>query len=126
MLIKMNRVLRKAGSEEAGFTLIELIVVIVIIGILAALVLPRIISAVTKDARDNADKANFNLLQAAADRYAADTNQTVPDGGESVLQVHLAAYSAPSGVSNWKGPYIREIPKKQDGTNFSIESGRIK
>jgi len=65
-------------KSEKGFSLIELLVAVAILGLLAGLVVPRVIAAVNH-ARTNADAANVALIQAALDRMAIDDNlRTIP------------------------------------------------
>lgn len=120
MLMKIGSFLRKEAKDQRGFTLIELMVVIVVLGILAALVLPRVIGNVTKDARKNANDANIKMLTTAIDRFAADTGENPASLDELVS----------SGKPGWKGPYVREIPAAPQGypdykTLYNPETGQL-
>lgn len=88
-----------------GFTLLELMVVMVIIGLLAAYVAPRYFSQVGKSEAKLA-RAQIDAFEKALDQYRADTSRypTTEQG--------LAALMArPAGESRWGGPYLkRQIP----------------
>jgi prepilin-type N-terminal cleavage/methylation domain-containing protein len=59
------------SSKQKGFTLVELLVVVVIIGILASIALPNFISAQNK-AKESSVKGNMRTAQVAAESYATD------------------------------------------------------
>jgi len=77
---------RRLNQEEQGFTLVELMVVVVILGILAGIGIQQF-GNVQETARKNANKANVRLLVSAAQMYLimdpnADTGQITEDTGE--------------------------------------------
>ena len=93
------------SKQDAGFTLIELIVVIVILGLLAGLVVPRLFKHVAA-AKIATAKAQIAAFQTALGAYKLDTGKfpTTEQGLEALR-------TAPAGARNWNGPYLpKEIP----------------
>lgn len=92
-----HKILRRARIREAGFTLIEILVVLVILGILAGVVVPNIIGR-AEGAKSKAAKAQVQTLVNAVDSYYLDVG-TPPQS--------LDALVSDSGNSNWNGPYVK-------------------
>lgn len=99
---------RLALMRRTGFTLLELIIVIAIIAVLAALVGPSVFRNVG-DAKTSAAKSQIEMLSTALAAYRLD-NDIYPasDQGLSALRERPTADNAPR---NWRGPYLsREVP----------------
>jgi len=99
----------KVKSWQGGFTLLEVMVVVVILGILAALVVPKIISR-PDEARAIAAKQDIASLMQALKLYRLD-NQRYPTT-EQGLQALVARPTTAPIATNWKpGGYVERLPK---------------
>ncbi len=97
--------MRKTTRRRAGVTLIEMLVVVMIIGLFAMLVVPRMLNRASA-ARVTAARAQINAFMTALGAYKLDTG-TYPTT-EQGLQ---ALRQAPQGANQWNGPYLpAEIP----------------
>ena len=86
----------------AGFTLLELLVVIVIIGLLAGYVAPRYFSQVGKS-EVQVTRAQIDALEKALDQYRLDTRRY-----PSTEQGLEALVIKPSNEASWNGPYLKK------------------
>ena len=78
-------------KRQRGFTLVELVVVVMILGILVAMALPRIVN-VTGDATDNATRQSLSTLRDAIDTFAGQNNGDWPGDDEADLKTDLRQY----------------------------------
>ena len=98
----MMKALRmKALRNEQGFTLIELMVVVLIIGILVAVAVPVFVSA-SASAKDRACQANLRTMDGAIQTYQADT------------QLSAAA------LADLVPAYLKEIPSEPTGSGYNF------
>ena len=91
----------KGRGEQGGFTLLELLVVVVIIGVLVAYVAPRYFQQIGKSER-TAALGQIDSLRKALDAYWLDTGHFPPaDQGLDALTAR------PDGEAKWNGPYLQ-------------------
>lgn len=111
-------------KTNQGFTLIEIMVVIVILGILAALVVPKIMSR-PDEARIIAAKQDINSLMQALKLYRLD-NQRYPTTDQG-LQALVQKPTIPPLPNNWKnGGYVDRLPKDPWGYDYQYLSPGLK
>ena len=95
----------KSGGRTYGFTLLELLVVMVIIGLLAAYVGPRYFSQIGKSEQSVA-KAQVEAFVRALDTYRLDVG-TYPSSEEGLNALRVK----PANTAKWNGPYLqKDIP----------------
>ncbi|CAN5504802.1 type II secretion system major pseudopilin GspG [soil metagenome] len=107
--------------QQRGFTLIEIMVVIVILGILAALVVPRVMGR-ADDARITATKTEISQIMQALNLYRLDNSRyptqeqglaalvTKPTTGQIPQNWRAGGYLSKLPVDPWKAPYRYLIP----------------
>lgn len=109
-------------TGQSGFTLIELMVVLVIIGVLAALIVPNVLDR-ADDARATAARTDVTNLMQALKLYRLD-NRSYPSA-EQGLQALVARPSAGPAPINWK-PYLEKLPNDPWGRPYQYLSPGIR
>jgi len=99
---------QKTGLRHA-FTLVEMLLVVTIIGILAALVIPKIVGR-SEQARITAVLADLSSIKTALDGYEVDSGN-YPKSLSDLVQ-------APSNAKNWHGPYLEKLPVDPWGNTY--------
>lgn len=104
-------------GREGGFTMMELLVVLVIVGLLAALVGPTLYQRI-KPAKQSAARAQIENFMTALDSFFIDVNR-YPSTREGLK----ALRTQPEGAGNWRGPYLKkELPRDPWGNPYQYRS----
>ncbi len=106
----------KQGARSA-FTLVELLLVLVILGILAAVVIPKF-SGRTEQAKEQAARTQITTFRTALDAYEVD-NGGYPRGRNGLQDLIVQ----PRDSQNWRGPYLQSdrIPTDPWGGEYIYE-----
>ncbi len=106
---------RQDSQQREGFTLVEMLLVLVILAVLAAVVVPRFAGR-SKQARVAAAETGISTLETALDLFEMD-NGYFPKSGDLEALVEQ-----PNNTPRWKGPYIkRGVPKDPWGNHYLYE-----
>ena len=98
---RLGRSLRRSAGDDRGFTLIEILVVIAIIGLIVSLVGPRVLSYLS-DSKVKAARMQIDGFASALDLFYLD-NGRYPTTNEGLV----ALTQRPNGAASWNGPYLR-------------------
>ncbi len=108
-----------AVAEALGFTLVELLVVIVVLGLLASLVAPSVFQNVGA-VKTTTARTQLEMLGAALDAYRLDNGRypTTTQGLDALQRLSLEEPRPP----NWRGPYLRKaLPLDPWGQPYSYQ-----
>ena len=108
---------RRSRRRQAGFTLVEILVVITIIGLIMALVGPRVLGYLG-ESKAKAAKIQIESFSSALDLYYLDLGR-YPTGNEG-----LAALTRGNNTPGWNGPYLRGgvVPNDPWGHSYIYRS----
>lgn len=98
--------------QKKAFTLMEIMLVIIIIGVLVAIVMPRLVGR-SEQARVSACKADIANITLAIDLFEMD-NGRLPSGQEGLGSLR----TNPGQLPNWKGTYLKKEPKDPWGKAY--------
>ncbi len=108
-------------NKAHGFTLIEIMVVVVILGILAATIIPQFIGT-THDAKVSTAKANIAELESALERFNIhmDRHPTTEEGLKVLVE-------PPSGDDKkWRGPYVKLLRPDPWGNPYQYRNPGVR
>ena len=117
MKIRPQTTQRDASRHQHGFTLVELLLVLVILGILAAIVIPKF-SGRTEQAKEQAAVTQIATFRTALDAFEVD-NGYYPKGKNGLDDLIVK----PRDAQNWRGPYLQtdRIPLDPWGVEYIYE-----
>lgn len=105
---------KRSHSNQQGFTLLEVMVVIVIIGLMATLVIPNIMGSKERANKQKA-RADINVLENALEMYRIDHNN-YPSNDKGLNA--LTAEGDQGDDNSISGGYIHNLPKDPWGNNY--------
>lgn len=115
MIQYIAKSLKRAGRDEKGFTLVELMAVLAVLAIIAAIAVPRFTGTISA-AEEKADEATKELLQRAVDQYMIDHDGKVPDIGDIANDYIKGTWPTPEQGGEFKiDPGTGEVSHDDDG-----------
>jgi general secretion pathway protein G len=115
-----KRQVRNILGNSRGFSLIEILLVVIIMGTLSAMVVPRLMGR-SEQAKDAAAKADINVnIPTALKLYELD-NGFFPSTEQGLEALHSKPATAPI-PQNWNGPYLEKAPVDPWGRPYQFAS----
>ena len=126
--------MRNVRNIPRGFTLIEILIVVIILGILAAIVIPQFSSA-SNDARKSALESTVQTLRSQVALYRLQHNDKLPGAGTGAAfssaqfwtdltsQSDATGLIPPGAGQNVFGPYMQDVPKNSLNTSTVVLNG---
>lgn len=107
-------------NKKSGFTLVEILIVVIILGILAAVVIPQFTNA-SQDARRNSLKSLLQTLRSQIELYKLQHGDAVPDlVTDWTPLTETSTYGNPAQTF---GPYLQQSPTNPLNGNSTVEDG---
>lgn len=105
---------------KKGFTLIELMLVVIIIGVLVGMVMPRLVGK-SEQAKKSVAGADIEAnISSGLELYEVD-NGSFPTTDQGLLALRVKPSSSPM-PKNWNGPYLKKDPKDPWGNEYAYKS----
>src|SRR5215472_14403441 len=101
--------------SHRGFTLVEMLLVLVILATLAAIVYPKVVGR-SEQARQTAAQTQIANFKTALDAFEVD-NGYYPKGKNGLMDL----IQRPQDAVSWHGPYLESIPKDPWGNDYTYE-----
>jgi general secretion pathway protein G len=112
--MKTSRIIAGSGRSQSGFTLLEIMLVVVIIGIIAGLAIMNLVGTSEKAKEDLARSQIKGPLKTSISLYQLHTGSW-PSGLNDLL-------TRPGNVPNWRGPYVEEVPRDPWGEEYQYRA----
>jgi general secretion pathway protein G len=109
MKIQIRNPKSEIRNRRRAFTLVEILLVMTIISILAAIVIPKMVGR-SEQARQTAVRADISSIKTALDAFEVD-NGYYPKSLQDLIQ-------QPSNAKNWHGPYLENFPQDPWGNPY--------
>ncbi len=117
-------------KKRNGFTLVEILIVVVILGILAAIVIPQFSSA-SEDAKLSSLVSDLQTIRSQIQLYKLQHNNALPGAGTAVFVDAMTKYTDIAGAlattqapgSGVYGPYLQQMPKNPFDDTATVTSG---
>jgi len=113
--MKTRHLSLRHSKTQRGFTLVEMLLVLMILATLAAVVLPKMVGR-TKQAKVTAAQTQIANFKTALDAFEVDTGN-YPRGRNGLNDLMVQ----PREVTGWHGPYLEAIPKDPWGNDYIYE-----
>ena len=115
MQLDISKIRRNLATRQKGFTLVEMLLVLVILATLAAVVVPKFAGR-SKQAKVTATKSQISNLEIAIDLFEVDMGY-FPKGGNDLRELIEEPNS--NNVQDWQGPYLKKgIPRDPWGSEY--------
>lgn len=107
----------RLGKVKKGFTLVELLIVIIIIAVLAAIAIPKFANSSTRS-KESALRSNLKILRDSIELFKADTgcypstlaDLAVTTNPATGLKTDGTAGACSISTNDWRGPYVQVVP----------------